>query len=257
MIFQLIDDHSRFAVASHVAPGETSEAAIAVVQKGITAHGVPQKLLTDNGAALNPSRRGHQGQLLTYVTSLGIEAITGKPYKPTTQGKNERFHRTLFRFLDKQPLAGTLEQLQEQVDVFDELYNTERPHQGLPGRITPRQAWEATPVAEPPHPKPVPGPTQDGTRGIGQATRIAYPNGRVTINSVVYMIGRPYARQCIHALWDTETIQFFDDQGTHITSYPRPQAGTKTVGNGKPPGRTMKQPPTVTNVLIQEMSPMS
>jgi transposase InsO family protein len=109
VIFQLIDDHSRFAVASHVAAGETSEAAIAVVKKGITAHGVPQKLLTDNGAALNPSRRGHQGQLLTYVTSLGIEAVTGKPYKPTTQGKNERFHQTLFRFLDKQPLAGTLE----------------------------------------------------------------------------------------------------------------------------------------------------
>ena len=175
VIFQLIDDHSRFAVASHVAVGETSEAAIAVVKKGITAHGVPQKLLTDNGAALNPSRRGHQGQLLTYVTSLGIEAVTGKPYKPTTQGKNERFHQTLFRFLDKQPLAATLEQLQEQVDAFDELYNTERPHQGLPGRITPRQAWDATPATEPPHPKPAPAPTQDGTRGFGQATRTACP----------------------------------------------------------------------------------
>jgi putative transposase len=41
VIFQLIDDHSRFAVASHVAAGETSEAAIAVVKKGITTHGVP------------------------------------------------------------------------------------------------------------------------------------------------------------------------------------------------------------------------
>ena len=57
------------------------------------------------------------------------------------------------------------------------------------------------------------------------------------------MIGRPYARQAIHALWDTATVQFFDDQGTHITSYPRPPAGTKRVGNGKPPGRTVKNPP--------------
>jgi transposase InsO family protein len=91
VIFQLIDDHSRFAVASHVAWGETSEGAIAVVKKGIAAHGVPQRLLSDNGAALNPSRRGVVGQLVTYVTALGVEAITGKPYKPTTQGKNERF----------------------------------------------------------------------------------------------------------------------------------------------------------------------
>ena len=152
VIFQLIDDHARFAVASHVAWGETSAGAIAVVKKGIAAHGVPRRLLSDNGAALNPSRRGVLGQLVAYVTSLGVAPITGKPYKPTTQGKNERFHQTLFRWLDKQPLAVSLEELQEQVDRFDQIYNTERPHQALPGRITPAQAWEATPKAEAPRP---------------------------------------------------------------------------------------------------------
>jgi len=152
VIFQLIDGHSRLAIASHVAWGETSAGAIAVVSKGIDAHGVPQRLLSDNGAALNPSRRGVLGQLVAYVSSLGVAPITGKPYKPTTQGKNERFHQTLFRWLDKQPLAASLEELQEQVDRFDQIYNTERPHQALPGRITPAQAWEATPKAEAPRP---------------------------------------------------------------------------------------------------------
>ncbi|MGM9471624.1 integrase core domain-containing protein [Pseudarthrobacter sp. YS3] len=155
VIFQLQDDHSRLAIASHVASGETSQAALAVVKKGIAAHGVPQRLLTDNGAALNPSRRGLEGQLVTYVTSLGVKAITGKPYKPTTQGKNERFHQTLFRWLDKQPLAATHQELQEMVDRFDLIYNTERPHQGLPGRITPRQSWDATTVADAPRPRPI------------------------------------------------------------------------------------------------------
>ena len=103
VIFQLVDDHSRLAVASHVSWGETSEGAIAVVSKGIQAHGFPQRLLSDNGAALNPSRRGVLGQLVVYLRSRGVEPITGKPYKPTTQGKNERFHQTLFRWLDKQP----------------------------------------------------------------------------------------------------------------------------------------------------------
>ena len=82
------------------------------------------------------------------------DAITGKPYKPTTQGKNERFHQTLFRYLDKQSLAETLDQLQAQVDAFDHIDNTERPHQGLPGRVTPLTAWEATPKAEAPRPQP-------------------------------------------------------------------------------------------------------
>lgn len=80
VIFQLIDDHSRYAVASHVAASETAAGAITVVDKAIAAHGVPQRLLSDNGIALNPSRRGYAGQLVTHIGALGIEAITGKPY---------------------------------------------------------------------------------------------------------------------------------------------------------------------------------
>ena len=72
MIFQLIDDHSRYAVASHVASGETAKDAIAVFDKA----------------------------------------------------------------------------------VFDHIDNTQRPHQGLPGRSTPLAAWEATSTADPPRPKP-------------------------------------------------------------------------------------------------------
>ena len=119
VIFQLQDDHWRLAVASLVAPGETSQAAIDVFDKGVAARGVPQRLLTDNGAALNPSRRGVTGRLVEHVRSLGVEPITGKPYRPTTQGKNERFHQTLLRYLDQQPLADSIAELQEQVDRFD------------------------------------------------------------------------------------------------------------------------------------------
>ncbi len=60
MIFQLIDDHSRYAVASRAAPAETAQDAIAVLDAVVAAPGVPQWLLSDNGLALNPSRRGWQ-----------------------------------------------------------------------------------------------------------------------------------------------------------------------------------------------------
>ena len=86
VIFQLQDDHSRLAVASLVARAETSDAAVRVFDKGVRAYGVPQRLLTDNGASLNPTRRGRQGRLVDHVRALGVEPITGKPYKPTTHG---------------------------------------------------------------------------------------------------------------------------------------------------------------------------
>ncbi len=233
VIFQLIDDHSRLAIASHVAWGETSAGAIAVVSKGIAVHGVPQRLLSDNGAALNPSRRGALGQLVSYVTSLGVEPITGKPYKPTTQGKNERFHQTLFRYLDKQPLAETLEQLQEQVDQFDEIYNTQRPHQALPGRITPQQAWEATPAVAPPRPTPRPAlvNTPDGIR----VTRIR-DTGTVFRRGTRFHVSRTLAGNLAY-LVDTDTsLLVFDDQGTLLIEHSWPSPGTKYVGSGRPRG---------------------
>jgi putative transposase len=233
VIFQLIDDHSRYAVATHVAWGETSEGAIAVVRKGIAAHGVPQRLLTDNGAALNPSRRGAVGQLVTYVEALGVEAITGKPYKPTTQGKNERFHQTLFRWLDKQPLAATLEELQAQVDEFDQIYNTERPHQGLPGRITPAQAWEATPKADPPRPRKQMRPV--GWDGI-RATRVAR-NGIVQVRQTRFHVTRLLAWKTVYLVETDQHLLIFDDQGTELMKHRWPKPGTAYVGSGRPRGR--------------------
>lgn len=236
VIFQLVDDHSRLAVASHVSWAETSEGAIAVVRKGITAHGVPQRLLTDNGAALNPSRRGAVGQLVTYIEGLGVQAITGKPYKPTTQGKNERFHQTLFRWLDKQLLAGTLEQLQGQVDEFDRIYNTERPHQGLPGRITPAQAWEATAKADPPRPRNQMRPV--GWDGI-RATRVAR-NGIVQVRQTRFHVTRLMAGRIVYLVETDQHLLIFDDQGTELMKHRWPRPGTKYVSSGRPRGRLPK-----------------
>ena len=246
VIFQLIDDHSRLAVASHVAWGETSAGAIAVVSKGIAAHGVPQRLLSDNGAALNPSRRGVLGQLVAYVTSLGVAPITGKPYKPTTQGKNERFHQTLFRFLDKQPLAASLEELQEQVDRFDQIYNTERPHQALPGRITPAQAWEATPKAEAPRPAARNASLlPDGVR----LTRVR-DNGTVFAKGTRFHVNRTLFGDVVSLVETVASLQVFDESGTLLIEHPWPTPGTKYVGSGRPKGP--RRPRTA-----GEVSPMS
>jgi putative transposase len=242
-IFQVIDDHSRLAVSSLAATGETAAGALQVVRTGIVRHGVPQRFLSDNGAALNPSRRGRVGQLVTYLKGLGVKPITGKPGKPTTQGKNERFHQTLFRFLDKQPQAKTLEELQQFLDTFDDYYNNERHHQALPGRMTPRQAWDATANADPPEP-----PEHDlpelPQHMHGEATRRVRSKGSTTVTGVEYMIGKDYAGTTIHAIWNPVTIEFFDHAGEHIFTRTRPPKGVHFVGNGKPRGFMANQPPS-------------
>ena len=242
MIFQLIDDHSRYAVASHVAWGETAHAAITVVDKGITAHGVPQRLLTDNGLALNPSRRGQTGQLFAHVTRMGVHAITGKPYKPTTQGKNERFHQTLFRWLHAQPLASSLDELQAQVDTFDHIYNNQRPHQGLPGRVTPATAWHATPKADPPRPRITPPlfrrtpekrpDTADLPANLpaGTVVRKLSSLGTFGLNSVRYLIDPRRAFEHVLITQNEDQITVIDINGEVLLETTRPAPGTTYVG---------------------------
>lgn len=254
VILQLIDDHSRYAVASHVAWSETAEAAITVFDKAVAAHGVPQRLLSDNGIALNPSRRGFLGQLVAHVSRLGVEAITGKPYKPTTQGKNERFHQTLFRYLDKQPLASSLAELQAQVDTFDDIYNSERPHQGLPSRVTPLTAWQATPKAEPPRPRAEqPFFVQAATRPrrsapppadlpAGTTVRKLASNGSFKLAGVTYMVGGEYGFQQVLVIVDGDTIDVADLEGVILVEHTRPAPGITYVGNGKPRGQHPTEP---------------
>lgn len=237
VIFQLEDDHSRFEVASHVAATENSQAAIHTLTKGIQACGVPQRLLTDNGLALNPSRRGWTSKLVAYATSLGIQTIAGKPYKPTTQGKNERLHRTLFRWLDKRPLPESIADMQALVDEFDHIYNTQRPHQALPDRMTPKQAWDATPVAVAPEPPPTTtGPTiRLGDYG-NRACKIN-SDGIVSILGIRFAITSTMAGQTIQAVWDPLGITFTDTNGEILIKHPWPPKGTRYVSNGIPRGR--------------------
>lgn len=259
VIFQLEDDHSRLAVASHVATGETSADAIVVMRKGIEKRGVPQRLLTDNGAAMNPARRGWEGQLAAYGGALGVEMITGKPYKPTTQGKNERFHQTLFRWLDKQPIAETIERLQEQVDEFDRIYNTERPHQGLPGRVTPQRAWDATPVAEPPRPRPVPPrPVLLHPAGEAPGTALDFENmraarvkssGVIAVKGVTYQIARELAGEKVYVATSDEGVAFYGQGGELLIEHPWPAPGTKHVSNGRPRGSGASRPEDIRDVI--------
>lgn len=235
VIFQLEDDHSRLAIASLAARSENTRSAIKVFKKGVAAYGLPQRLLTDNGAALNPQRRGFSGGLALYVENLGVQAITGKPYKPTTQGKNERFHQTLFKWLHAQPPARTLKELQAQLDRFDREYN-DRPHQGLPERQTPRQVWQATPPAPPPtvpqasqvrlpviidHDVPRVHERRGRLEPNSSQERIyrVYSNGNISVNDVSYYASTRYKHQHVHVTADETGIIISNCAGEIIIEY--------------------------------------
>lgn len=261
MIHQVIDDNTRMALATLAALGETAKAAIRVVSVAIRRWGVPQRLLSDNGVAFNPTRRGFSGKLVDYLIDLGVKPITGKPERPSTQGKNERFHQTLQKWLNARPPALTLAELQDLVDEFDVYYNHEREHQALDGQ-TPAEAWESTAPAPPPIPEPrlpqvppsarlaanssegVPLPASRTPLALhtseGEADLTVKKNGQIKALSCMFYIATHRAGQAVHVLWNETTVEIFDLEGEYIVSYPRPATTGMYYGPRTPGGTRMK-----------------
>ena len=92
------------------------------------AYGLPQSVLSDNGAIYTAAYRGAATGLEIELAALGITFKHGKPYHPQTQGKVERYHRTLKAYLRRQPRARASTNSKAQLDRFVHIYNEERPH---------------------------------------------------------------------------------------------------------------------------------
>jgi transposase InsO family protein len=140
-IINFVDDYSRAALSSVAVPVATGPDVVRVFYETAALYGLPASVLSDNGAIYTAAYRGSHSGMEIELATLGITFKHGKPYHPQTQGKVERFHLTLKKWLAKKPAVATLAELQAQIDRFVHIYNEERPHtaRGCP----PMQAWRA------------------------------------------------------------------------------------------------------------------
>lgn len=146
-VINFIDDHSRAVLASVAVEVATAAKVVEVFFSAVARFGLPASVLSDNGAIYTAAYRGSRTGLEIELAALGITFKHGKPYHPQTQGKVERYHLTLKKFLRRQDPAADLEALQAQIDRFVEIYNEQRPHtaRGRP----PMAAWRALDKAGP------------------------------------------------------------------------------------------------------------
>jgi transposase InsO family protein len=128
-LFVAIDDHSRLGFAS-VYPDETSESSTAFLQEFVRfygAHGITvERVLSDNGACFK--RRWAEA---CHVQGIAVKKT--RAYRPQTNGKAERFIRTLLeRWAYAYPYAHESERLAALPALLD-FYNRFRPHRALGG----------------------------------------------------------------------------------------------------------------------------
>jgi transposase InsO family protein len=155
-VLNWLDDHSRYLLSCTAHQPVTGDDVVATFLAVIDDHGSPQSTLTDNGRVYTARFGGGRNAFEYLLPILGIRQKNGSPGHPQTQGKTERFHQTLQRWLRARPPARTITELQRDLDEFRQHYNERRPHRALQRR-TPGDAYRATPKATPATNRHAPG----------------------------------------------------------------------------------------------------
>ena len=148
--FNVIDDHSRFAVACKAMLTCTGAAALDTLSDAAAVLGWPGRIQSDNAPMF-------RHMLANALAQLGVGAARTRPYNPRCNGKVERFHQTMKLWLRAHPRAATLEEFQVQLDAFRDIYNSHRPHRAI-GRRFPADVWAAAPKSGPAS-RPLSSPT--------------------------------------------------------------------------------------------------
>lgn len=224
-----IDDHARYLLHLTAHPRITGRIVIDTFTSAAAEHGYPAATLTDNGMVYT-TRYARNARGIApgngFETLLALQGITqknGRPSKPTTQGKIERFWQTLKRYLAAHP-AATIAKLQDTLDAFRNYYNQQRPHRSL-GRRTPEFAYQLIPKA---------APTATDDPGLGRVRYDTIDNdGKITVRLAGRLlhlgIGRAHARTEIICLIHNLDATVLSQRPRHrrIHPQPRPQLPTQ------------------------------
>jgi transposase InsO family protein len=235
-ILNWLDDHSRFLLAATAYRHVGGPDVVASFTTTAAHYGLPASTLTDNGSVYTSRFTHGHNDFERLLASLSITQKNGHPGHPQTQGKIERFHQTLKRWLTPRPRPATITAMQTLLNDFTVIYNTERTHRALPPGTTPAQAYHARPKASPPH-------TATGHFRIRHDTVDQF--GKLTLRHGSRLhhlgVGRTHAHTPVLILVTTNTVTVISKTGHHVLSshqidpdrnYWRNQNKTPAVGRG-------------------------
>jgi transposase InsO family protein len=133
----ILDDHSRFNIGLFACKDEKHYTVQQYLTNVFRIFGLPEMILADNGspwgAAGNLPDYGIRAytKLEKWLMRLQVKIIHGQAYHPQTQGKEERFHRTLKTELLQYEQFKNYSHCQQRFDWWREKYNCQRPHEAI------------------------------------------------------------------------------------------------------------------------------
>jgi len=136
----VMDDYSRFILAWELKSDMAAGSLIDVVQKAVDVTGMTDVPVEDRTVLLSDNGAGYLSrQFGEYLRLVGMRHIVASPYHPQTNGKIERYHRSIKGELKLLPYDMPSE-LEKAIAAFIEYYNYRRYHEGL-GDVTPHDVY--------------------------------------------------------------------------------------------------------------------
>ena len=169
----VLDDHSRYAVCLSACGDEVTATVRDRLITTFRRHGLPERMNMDNGSPWGDGPGSRYTPLTVWLLRLGVRCSHSRPYHPQTNGKDERFHRTLKRDVLHGRQYADLAACQRAFDGFREVYNAERPHEAL-GLAVPASRYQVSPRDYPEVLAPVEYDPIDQVRRVQQGGWISF-----------------------------------------------------------------------------------
>jgi transposase InsO family protein len=187
----VVDDHSRYAVGLYALPTLHEAGVRAALVDCFERYGVPTAMLMDHGTPWwAPANAAGLSTLSVFLLKQGIRLLHGRVRHPQTQGKVERFHRTLGERLRWWGLPTDLPGFVAAFANFQAEYNQLRPHAAL--HLAP-PATRFQPSRQPYRPQPPAWQYAVGSdvRPVDQNGMVSYDGRRFFVSEA--LIGEPVA----------------------------------------------------------------
>jgi transposase InsO family protein len=182
----VLDDHSRYSLCLKACGDESAVTVKSALTAVFRRYGLPDRMLMDNGSPWGPSNvEQRYTQFGLWLIELGIEISHGRPYHPQTQGKEERFHRSLLAEGIGRRSFADFEACQRRFDQWRGIYNSERPHEAL-GLATPASRYRPSRRSFPENLEPF-------DYGPGAILRRVDRDARARFRGRTFKLGRAFA----------------------------------------------------------------
>lgn len=127
----VLDDHSRFSLDIGACSNEGTQSVKDRLTRVFHRYGLPARMTMDNGSPWGSLTPHGLTPLNCWLIQLGIKVSHSRPYHPQTQGKDERFHRSLNEEVISRQGFTDLGHCQRAFDRWRDVYNLQRPHEAL------------------------------------------------------------------------------------------------------------------------------